>query len=296
MDTSVRSEIVESELIFSFVIEGQSFERWIEESDGRSRRSGRLTLRIETIYKGSSAQQADDPFVVQIEQRANPDGGVKGYYGLWSNAPTATGTRLIAFAEGAGSTMSETLSDDHCQRLARSGGIEDGVRLAMSLETGNASGPEILTQAGAAKGQTGAVFARFVWVRTHDWVAASLDAFNQLMMIAEDPETRLESRESYLIAAYEDATLTEGFFAEHEVRLARAMFRTALDPTVGELRTHLLGTYLPNLVGVETAERLTRHAVFAGEPLLLERVRDEVQRAPDAFAESLRSWLVGGGT
>jgi hypothetical protein len=114
------------------------------------------------------------------------------------------------------------------------------------------------------------------------------------MTIAEDPRTRPEARECYLVAAYEDATFTEAFSAEQEARLARALLRTALDPTAGELRTHILGTYLPNLIGEEPAARFTLDGVFAHEEALLQNVRDDVQRIPDAFPEALRVWLTGG--
>jgi hypothetical protein len=123
-----------------------------------------------------------------------------------------------------------------------------------------------------------------------------VDRFNALMQIAEDPRTRTEAQEAYLLAAYEDATFTEELAKAQRARLARSMFRTALDEDSSELRELLLDTFIPNLIEAQAPEPLSASEVFGDEGELAEQVRaDAADPQTSAYSESLESWLSDEG-
>ncbi len=293
-ETAVRSEILHAGLIFSFVIDGQSFDRWTPEPDtDLQRRSGRLQLRIEAVRKGSLDQQLDQPFELAIIQRGTADRTVWDYYGLWSHTPTATGVRLTAFCDGEVTDARAALTDEHCDLLVATDDVDADLTMGLDLERRNASADEVLAEASRVKHSCGDLFGRYVWARTVDLLTESSDAFTRLMTMVEDPETTSEGRECYLIAAYEDATFSEIFTVEQEARLVRAMFRAALAPGRGELRSQILNTYIPNLVDHEPSS-LTVADVFGTEAALLRSVREASVRSQDGWSDELRAWLAGG--
>ena len=71
------------------------------------------------------------------------------------------------------------------------------------------------------------------------------------------------------------------------------MFRTALDDQTGELRGHLLTTYLPNLVGEVANPRLQRNEVFSDELALRDLLLADAEQNPEQFSPALLAWLRG---
>jgi hypothetical protein len=151
-------------------------------------------------------------------------------YGIWAHVPTAPGTELVALCDGTGTDLGEQLTDEHCEQLVEAATVLEDLHLALGLDVRGSTADQLIEEADRLRARGGALFARYIWVNVRDAVVESPDRFDALMRIAENPQTTTAAQETYLMAAYEDATFTESWSAELRARLARAMFRAALDP------------------------------------------------------------------
>lgn len=289
-ETPVTSEILRSGLIVHVAIDDAELGEWQPEpGTGLRSRTGLLRLRVVEVLKGRLTAGPGEVVELTIEQRGTGTGRVTDYYGLWSHVDTTPGTELLAFCDNQ-EDLTAALTEEHCEQLVDPAGVLADVRLALGVEARQLPADGLLAEAARLQAEGGALFARYIWARVRNAVVGSAARFDALMRIAEDPLTRTAAQEAYLQAAYEDATFNESLTADQRARLARAMFRTALDPAQGELRDHLLTTYLPNLVQAPTP--LSSAEVFDQQTELAERVRaDEEDEATSAYDETLAHWL-----
>jgi hypothetical protein len=295
-DSPVTSEVVRSALIVHFAIESSVLGDW-EPQPGRMllRRTGTLELRVIAVLKGQLVIGPGQVATVPIVQEGTGTGAVRDYYGLWSHVPVSPGTELVAFCD-AQTDLAVALTEEHCEQLVDPARVLPDVQLALGLAASRMVADALLAEAARLRSTGGAVFARFIWDRVRNAVVGSPDRFAALMRIAEDPATRTDAQEVYLQAAYEDATFTESLDADQRARLARAMFRTALDPAQGELRDQLLTTFLPNLVQAPVPEPLSSAEVFDQRQELADSVRaDEADENTSQYGEPLSRWLSDEG-
>jgi hypothetical protein len=291
-ETPVISEVLDAGLIVHVRVVSEQFGSWQPEDNGMQRRSGWLAVEVVEILKGQLAVAAGDTVELDAVERGSTSSRMSDYYGIWAHVSTTPGTELVAFCDGASDDLREALTDDHCDALVPAEIVLPDLRLAMSLEARDLTPDALLAEAARHRTEGGALFARYIWAKTRNAVVGSMDRFNALMQIAEDPRTRTEAQEAYLLAAYEDATFTEELAKAQRARLARSMFRTALEDDSAELRAPLLDTFIPNLVEAEAPERLSASEVFGDESDLGERVRaDAADPQTSTYSESLEAWL-----
>ncbi|WP_020579054.1 hypothetical protein [Actinopolymorpha alba] len=286
--TPVISEVLQAGLIVHVRLVAENLSAWQPEDAGQ-RRTGTLTVEVVEILKGRLAVGPGASVEVQIVERGSAGGLVLDYYGIWAPVSTTPGTQLVGFCDGSSTDLADQLTDEHCtQLLPAAATVLDDLHLALGLNVGRLTADQLIDEASRLRARGGARFARYVWVNVRNAVLASTDRFDALMRIAEDPTTTTAAQEAYLMAAYEDATVTAEWPASSRARLARAMFRAALDPATPELRDPMLGTFVPNLIGAQAPEALSAQEVFADRADLEEQVRSATEAA------HLRGWLGGG--
>lgn len=293
---AVTSEVLDTPTIVQAVVEAADWGPWAPATTSVEERTGTLTVRLADVLRGTLAEAPGDVVTVTAVQRRHTGGRPVGGLGPWAAAPTDPGAALVAFADGAATTLAAALDEAHCRRVVLSGPLLADLRLATGLLRAGATADTLLAAAERHRGDGGALFAVFVWVAAREALRASLDRFDRLMTVAEDPDTRVEAQEAYLKAAHQDMTFTGAFSAGHRARLARAMLRSALDPRLGTRRRHLLDVYLPTLVGLAAEETLPVADVLAGDTALGEQVRAELDdpRDPTTTSPALRAWLGEG--
>ncbi|QTE31205.1 hypothetical protein [Pengzhenrongella sicca] len=265
-DYAVTSEVLTAGLIVAVEVVRADLGAW-EPEPGTTlqRRTGTLEVRVLEVLTGRLRAAAGEAVTLEVVERSSGS-RIGDYYGLWSHVPTLPGSRLVAICDAASTDLRVALTEEHCDQLVEAAGVLDDLRLTLRLHRRHLTADRLLAEAERERGTGGAAFARYVWVAAREALRASAERFDALMRIAEDPATRIEAQETYLVSAYEDLTFTGSFPAAHRARLARAMLRSALDPRLGELREHLLTTYVPNLVAVPQPEPLTPDDVFAPAP------------------------------
>jgi hypothetical protein len=289
---AVISEVLQSPLIVHIEVVSEDLGEWHWVDGGWPERDDAIGVRLLQVLRGSLDTAEGDVVALEVIKRGTYDGLVLDYYGIWTHVSTTPGTELVAFCDGASRDLRVALTDEHCDKLVPAETMLAELRLALSLEAKGLTPDALLLEAARNQTDVGELFARYIWARTRDAVVGSADRFKALMQIAEDPRTHTEARETYLLAAYEDATFTEELPSVQRARLARSMFRTALDPGSGALRQRLLDTFIPNLVEAEAPEPLSTSDVFGNQPDLAERVLGDVADPnTSAYSDKLQSWL-----
>ena len=286
--TPVASEVLEAGLIVHVRVTAENLSSWQPGDGGHQQRSGTLTVQVVEILKGRLDVQPGASVELQVTERGSGGGLVLDFYGIWAHVTTTPGTELVGFCDGTGTDLAGQLTDEHCNELLTAATVLADLHLALGLDVRRLTADQLIAEAGRLRSVGGALFARYVWVNVRNAVVASADRFAALMRIAEDPTTTTAAQEAYLMAGYEDATVTGSWSAESRARLARAMFRAALDPATPELRDPVLGTFAPNLIGAAAPESLSASEVFGDRADLEERVRSAPETA------HLRDWLRGG--
>ena len=316
---AVTSEVLEVATIVQVVVDDAALGDWTPEpGTGFQRRTGTVTVRLADVLKGRITEPVGTSVTVDVVLRGTGSPRLGDVEGVWSHVPTDAGARLVAFCDAGTRTLALALSEQHYRRLTESGPVLADLRLAIGLQRRSPTADRLLAEAERQRAAGGAVFARYVWVAAREALRASLDRFDRLMLVAEDPATRVEAQETYLVSAYEDVTFTGAYPAEHRARLARAMLASTLDPRLGELRTTLLGVYVPNLLATAAPGPLTADDVFgagpgpaagavagaapgpaapgpAAAPDLRDALRVELDdpRDPATTSPALRAWLDG---
>ena len=290
MTTPVVSEVVATALIVHVAIASERFGPWEpDEQTGLQRRTGALGIRVGEVLKGTLDEPAGAVVQLAATERGTASRRVSDYYGIWAHVSTAPGTELVAFCDGATTDVATQLTDEHCSQLLPADAVLSDLRAALGLQRRHLPAGELLAEAGRLRGECGPPFVRFVWVNVRNAVVSSADRFNELMRIAEDPATRTDAQDAYLLAGYEDATVTMEWPRAQRARLVRAMFRTALDPGGSALRDQLMGTYIPNLVGAQVPDRLSPAEVFGDQAELEQQVRSA------GLGGDVGRWLAGEG-
>ncbi|GAA3816148.1 hypothetical protein [Cellulomonas soli] len=255
--------------------------------------TGTIEVELVEVVKGRVHAAPGEHVRVPVSVTSNAD--------LW--ASVHVGDRLVAFTGGGSTDLAVLLTPEHCTSLRPAGagsagedppGVLADVRLARAVQRRSPTVDRLLAEAHRRRGEGGAVFARYVWVAVRDAVRADAARFDMLMGTAEDPGTRLDAQQVYLVAAFEDMTFGADFPADRRARLVRAMLRVALDPRVGEWRAALLGTYVPALVRAPLPTALVASDVFSPATAdLRDAVRTELgdPRDPATDSSTVLAWL-----
>jgi len=219
--------------------------------DGAPLRLGTVEVEVMEVLKGRVDASAGDRVDVPVAIRSGAD--------LWADA--APGRRYVAFCDAGPHDPAVLLAAGRCRQLA-GGDVVDDVRAVRAAQRRHPTTDRLLAEAWERRAGAGEVWARYVWSAAREALRTHAGRLDRLLATAEDPATRFDAQRAYLVAAYEDMTVTGQFPAPARARLVRAMLRSALDPRLRDLRPTLLGTWAPNLVGAPLPLPLTPDDVF----------------------------------
>ncbi len=286
MSSPVVSEMLAAPVVAVIEVRSADLAAPTRDGDGYLVQDGTLEIEVVEVVKGRLAARPTDVLSLRV---------VVGAARFWTEADLRAGSRWVVFCDASTLDARALLTPGHCLRKAPAALVLDDVHLVREIQRRHPTADRLLGAAERHRGVAGEVFARYVWVAVREAVRGSAERFDRLMAVAEDPGTLLAAQRAYLVSAYEDVTFTGEFPDAQRARLARAMAAGALDPRLGELRSAVLGTYLPNLVRSAAPRALSADEVFgAGDagPLrdaLLAELDDP--RDPATDSPVLRAWL-----
>ena len=124
------------------------------------------------------------------------------------------------------------------------------MRIAAQALAGDLPLPRTLDLAAPETARLDPIFAEFLWERYADEAMASQRAFDSLAEFSERKELTPRTRQALIDGGYRVVSLRGDEAPGRGQRLALTMCRVLLMPEAADLHENLIGTYLPNLLGL----------------------------------------------
>jgi hypothetical protein len=257
---------------------------------GWLRREVSLTLRLEERLKGTTREDVGSSLSLQVTQWASTSPWATRLPGVWSGQSVEPGTLLVAFCRSEGDRTAELLVEPACELLMPAEDALADARLAMRAETGRLDVETLLAEAREVAASLGHLFVEYLWEVHGDAFLWNPKAFESLMQLLEHPDLALIARAT-LLSQVSSRFLAGTANHANRVRLALAMFRLLEVDKAALLRDNILGTFLPNLLGLSSgAAQVKADEVFLDLPDERQRMETLVRELQPS-AEALIQWL-----
>jgi hypothetical protein len=267
---------------------------WVPSKPGFKSRTVDLSLEISETLRGKVDPVPGEPVRVTIPQ-SDYDGELmmQPVPGSWSRVPLEPGTELVVFAESRVPRAEQVLAEPACTRVVPAEPVLPGLHIAAKAEADRLPLAATLELAAPDTARLDPMFAEFLWDKYGDGALASQVDFDLLADFAERKGLDARTRQELLDGGYRLVGLHGDPTPGRARRLALAMCRVLLMAEAADLHENLIGTYLPNLLGITSGLPLQpAWAVFKDR----EAERDALDaflrgHGTDADATPLLAWL-----
>ena len=267
---------------------------WTPSKPGLKSRKVDLTLEIIQLLRGKLDTAHGVSVRIRIMQSSYAGMlRMQPLPGVWSQVELVPGAELVVFAQTNGTAAEDVFAEPACIRVGPAKPMLPGLRIATKAIAESLHLDRVLALAGPESPHLDSTFAEFLW--GHYGVAAmdSQPDFDALASFAERKDLDTTTRNSLLGGGYDCVSLHGDANPQRAQRLALAMLRVLLMPDAADLHENLIGTDLPNLLGI-TSE-LPRQAatdVFKGHEVEREALNAFLrEHGTSADAKPLQSWL-----
>ncbi|APR87763.1 hypothetical protein A7982_13112 [Minicystis rosea] len=250
-----------------------------------------ISLKLDEVVKGPVTQHPGDVVDVDVRQEKTdvPWGPLPG---VWSNHPIDPSTRVIAFGKIDSKDAAVTFGDNGCEALLAPEEALADVHIAAKAEAGHLDLAHLLALARPAAGTLGAPFADYLWARHEAEALSSPAAFDSIASFMEEPALGHVPRTTLVMNVSTAIDMAEPPVPKQANRFAVTLFRLVALPEAARLHDNLVSTYLPNLLGLGSADARRPEDVFHDLPADRAKARTALQqyRGPQSTA-ALLSWI-----
>ena len=266
---------------------------WADSQPGLKARNLDLSVRVAEVLRGKLDPPPGGPMHISVTQSDYAgELMMQPLPGPWPRGDMMPGTALVVFA-GTRELRAETvLVEPACTQVMPAEPVLAGLRIAAQAEAGDLPLSRALALAAPEAAHLDPIFADFLWGKYGGAAMASQSEFDSLEDFAERPGMDVRTRQALLKDGYDLVGLHGDSTPERARRLALAMFRVLLMDEAADLRENLIGTYLPNLLGI-TSDLPHQEAskVFQGHEAERKTVEAFLRRQTDADATPLLTWI-----
>jgi hypothetical protein len=226
---------------------------WGPSTPGLQSRKVALSVQIAETFRGRVDPAPDGPVNVAIEQTDYAgELMMQPLRGSWSPVPLDPGTELVAFAESASRRAESVLEEPACKLVLPAEQVLPGLRIAAEALNNDLPLPRTLDLAAPVGAKLDPIFAEFLWEHYADEAMASQRAFDSLAEFSERKGFPVRTRQALIDGGYRLVSMRGDDTPERGRRLALTMCRVLLMPEAADLHENLIGTYLPNLLGISS--------------------------------------------
>lgn len=211
--------------------------------------------------------------------------------GVWSGVKLLPGSKWVLFCHGADLPVAQLVAT--CTAVVPADQVLPGLRTAVKAEAEQLTLDAVLTLAKPQAARLDRVFVEFLYARYGGVAMSSQQQFDVLMAFAELGPLQVGTRQAMLMGAYDMVSDHGEATPERGRRLALAMFRTLQMPEAVDLHENLVQTYLPNLLGISSAQPpMTAAYVFKDQQALQAAIKAAL-KGPLRESEhaKLEAWL-----
>lgn len=257
-------------------------------------RTAELTLQIIEVFKG---KLTDNPQEVQIsikQTHSDPFGPNLPPRNCWSDQPSAPGTEWMIFSKANVNSPRDVVADPACTRLIPAAEALNDVRRAAKLEAEDPRRvPSALSSIKPEAADLHELFMEYLGARLPELNLEARPNFEAILQLLEASVLSTPARVTLLSAVISYVNSSPKADDWMKDRLAVGMFRLLGLPQAKDLHENLIGTYLPNFLGIGDASGVrTAEQVFRDWPNDRVTARAALERyRGDPHASELLSWI-----
>jgi hypothetical protein len=267
---------------------------WEPSRPGLKSRRVDLSLQISEILRGKL-----DPAPVATADIAITQSDYDGELmmqplpGAWSHVNLQPGTKLVVFSASNQNSVAIVLAEPACTQVMPAEQVLPGLRIATKAEEADLSLERALALARPEASHLDSTFADFLLEKYGAAAMSSQSNFDLLADFTEQKGLDIKTRQALLQGTYDLVGLHGDATPQRAQRLALTMCRILLMPEAADLHENLIGTFLPNLLGISSElPHQAASAVFKGN----QAERDAVlaflhQHSNEADVAPLLTWL-----
>jgi hypothetical protein len=284
LDSNSSSEILRATQIGLIALHGVSASEW--KTTGRvQQREVILNGSIVEFFKGFLQTGADAAVTLQVRQYQPAGPRFFVVPGVWSGYELEPGTSFVLFSVSPENTT-EMFAEPSLLSVELAGTAVPDIRLALRAGSPELSIASLIARCGEEMPAWGFLFARYLDARLPEAFFSRFPDFDAVMRAVEDPRLSAVATRMLLSAAYTKLMVYDPAPSAFLNRLLAATQRLLQTPRGEPLRTEVLETFLPNLLGITGG--LTRKS--ASDVLANDRPQFE-QFLRESKMEAILAWV-----
>lgn len=255
-----------------------------------------LRLILREAMRGSLDETAGSEVAVEATQVERVGSRVAALPGVWSGRPLDRGTAYLAFSRSGSAKAAEVLRETNLVRVVAEKDSLDEARWALACDEQRRPLAETLASLVARPRPPGVLATEYVAARVEEVLVGDPAGYSRFLDIVEGPDLSAQSQ-VFLVGAVTARVLAHDTPASPAAplvdRLAVACFRILGRLEPGPVSSPIVGTYLPNLLGLDGgATRRIAGEIFRRFPDDRSKARASLQRhAKEDGAAKLIVWI-----
>jgi hypothetical protein len=251
-DPQSTSELLRASHIVVVAIESAAFGNLEPGGVMLERRDVRATLRIERVFKGELTVPPDGVVDVAFQVFENSGPRYVAVPGIWSPHQVAPRAHFVIFsAAGSSKDAVAVLSEPSAFRVEPAETAAPEIESVLRSATPGKRLPELIAELAGSQKSFTHLFARYVAWRLRELLFDDLSGFSAVLGEAENSGTSAVFRRIVITEAYDDLMMLDPAPPAFIARLLWGSVSAIASGPGGDIGSRVLGTYVPNLLGLE---------------------------------------------
>jgi hypothetical protein len=288
-DPESNAVILRATHIAHVTVEDIQFSGWTNVSGRIKQRGVRANVKLVEMYKGVVEQTPGAIVALRIVQSAPAINRWFAVPGAWSRHEIAAGAEFLIFSISGSNDAVEVLAEPSCFSVEPAPASLPDIRLALRSGTPAISLGMLVERCASESALWGHLFSQYLDARLPEVFYDRYQDFETFLSALEAPAISPVATRMLLPAAYAKLMLYDPAPPEFIGRLLLTTLRVLPGPHGSVLKDSVLGTYLPNLLGVRGGlERKEPSELFRASPVDRQRIEGFLT----AFnAQPLLEWI-----
>ncbi|MBZ5675121.1 MAG: hypothetical protein LAP61_12825 [Acidobacteriia bacterium] len=254
-------------------------------------RIARIELNLIEVLKGEIVN-GSGTVRFEVTQRLPDPEGYPYPNNCWSSQDVQTGAELVIFSKTESRVAADVVGQSACRRLMLSSLALSSVRAAAQVEAENPPLDNLARRLVSVAGGIQPVFMEYLVERFGDLRLQERGNFEAVLALLEAPALQPVVRVT-LWNGIRGFIMSSGRVEEwHFHRVAISLFRLLALPEAVSMQGNIIGTYLPNLLGLGTSNVRSANDVFRDWPGERQNATSVINGYSGADSkEPLLSWL-----
>lgn len=251
LDPESKSVILSANHILLLTVRSAIVGEWTSGESSVQERTVQAECSLDEVWKGDIPESMGKRIETNLHQWQPAGPRFFKVPGVWSGQSLEPGARFVVFCGAGASSLAEWLLEPVCQQVETAEVALPDLELAALAGHPPLRLPELIARSFSRRASFDYLFAQYVSARLPELLYPRLDDFEPLTRLLEDPQLAQRARWILLTDLYSQFLLRDPAPITFVERLVASTFRILALPEGSTLRAPMIGTYIPNLVGLK---------------------------------------------